>query len=323
MDYSELLTKINENLHKVKNEGEDFKCRFQGLFLPVGGESEMEWPNGLRLVLYFLGMLYVFLGVATISDVFMTGIEKITSSKRRVKNKETGRMVTVYVWNSTVANLTLMALGSSAPEILLSLIEICSDNFSLGPLGAGTIVGSAAFNLMMISSVCVLAIPDGEVRYIKEVPVYIVTASCSVFAYMWLMFILIPSSKDVCEVWEAVVTLLFCPILVFVAYLADRGYFSKNGEPAGGEDADKAKAIPDDVTDEELAALEQEIRNQHGATLTSEQVVKIMQAQYFSKHSRAYYRHAAMEMGLRGKKVDRSSNAPPRPQHLRGRRHLR
>lgn len=29
----------------------------------------------------------------------------------------------VAVWNPTVANLTLMALGSSAPEILLSCIE--------------------------------------------------------------------------------------------------------------------------------------------------------------------------------------------------------
>merc|ERR1719326_1713984 len=112
----------------------------------------------------------------------MNGIEKITSAKKRVVNKTTGKTITVYVWNATVANLTLMALGSSAPEILLSLIEITSANFMLGPLGAGTIVGSAAFNLLIISSVCVLAIPDGEVRYIKEVPVYVVTASFSVLA---------------------------------------------------------------------------------------------------------------------------------------------
>merc|ERR1719217_376370 len=141
----------------------------------------------------------------------MAGIEKITSNKKRVTDKETGKKRTVYVWNATVANLTLMALGSSAPEILLSLIEITSDNFFLGPLGAGTIVGSAAFNLLCISACCVAAIPDGEVRYIKEMHVYMITASCSVFAYLWLMFILMASSPDVCTIWEAVVTLLFCP----------------------------------------------------------------------------------------------------------------
>jgi solute carrier family 8 (sodium/calcium exchanger) len=34
---------------------------------------------------------------------------------------------TVNVWNPTVANLTLMALGSSAPEILLNVIQCVSE----------------------------------------------------------------------------------------------------------------------------------------------------------------------------------------------------
>lgn len=34
-------------------------------------------------------------------------------------------VIEVRIWNDTVANLTLMALGSSAPEILLSIIGIC------------------------------------------------------------------------------------------------------------------------------------------------------------------------------------------------------
>jgi solute carrier family 8 (sodium/calcium exchanger) len=34
-----------------------------------------------------------------------------------------------------------MALGSSAPEILLSCIEMFSHNFYAGDLGPGTIVG--------------------------------------------------------------------------------------------------------------------------------------------------------------------------------------
>lgn len=38
-------------------------------------------------------------------------------------NGETS-VATVRIWNETVSNLTLMALGSSAPEILLSLIEV-------------------------------------------------------------------------------------------------------------------------------------------------------------------------------------------------------
>ena len=56
-----------------------------------------------------------------------SSIEAITSGKRIVLKEDpyTGEFVQtkVNVWNPTVANLTLMALGSSAPEILLNVIE--------------------------------------------------------------------------------------------------------------------------------------------------------------------------------------------------------
>ena len=47
------------------------------------------------------------------------------------------QIVHVRVWNDTVANLTLMALGSSTPEILLSIIEVFTNNFKAGELGPG------------------------------------------------------------------------------------------------------------------------------------------------------------------------------------------
>lgn len=51
--------------------------------LPLFGDSEQDWPNGLRVVLYFLGLCWCFVGVAIISDFFMGAIEKITSKKKR------------------------------------------------------------------------------------------------------------------------------------------------------------------------------------------------------------------------------------------------
>merc|ERR1719265_2700153 len=98
------------------------------------------------------------MGVGIVADVFMGAIEAVTSKKRRVKLKDSDRYITVKVWNDTVANLTLMALGSSAPEILLSIIELLGNEFYSGDLGPSTIVGSAAFNLFCISAVCVSAI---------------------------------------------------------------------------------------------------------------------------------------------------------------------
>merc|ERR1719160_2187863 len=109
------------------------------------------------------------MGVAIVADIFMGAIERITLKKAKVHNPKTGKTVTVKVWNDTVANLTLMALGSSAPEILLSVIELVSNEFFSGDLGPSTIVGSAAFNLLCISAVCVVAIPNEEVRMVKDV----------------------------------------------------------------------------------------------------------------------------------------------------------
>ena len=88
-------------------------------------------------------------------------------------DNEEAEVIEVRIWNDTVANLTLMALGSSAPEILLSIIEVVSRNFEAGELGPGAIVGSAAFNLLSISAVCVASIPLGETRNIKGLPLII------------------------------------------------------------------------------------------------------------------------------------------------------
>ncbi len=75
--------------------------------------------------------------------------------------------IEVPIWNATVANLTLMALGSSASEILLSIIETVGNNFKSGELGPGAIVGAAAFNLLSVTATCIASIPNDESRKIK------------------------------------------------------------------------------------------------------------------------------------------------------------
>lgn len=181
-----------------------------------------------RGAVYFLGMVYMFLGVSIIADRFMSAIEVITSKEKEVivrKPDGTTTTVNIKIWNETVSNLTLMALGSSAPEILLSVIEICINNFQAGDLGPSTIVGSAAFNLFIITAICVYCIPEGENRTIKHLHVFFLTATWSIIAYLWLYFILSVSSVGVVHIWEAIVTLLFFPATVITAYIADKRLF--------------------------------------------------------------------------------------------------
>merc|ERR1719272_1933707 len=98
-----------------------------GIFLP-GFENHYTWSRGVRGFLYFVGLFYLFAGVAIMADAFMGAIEQITSSDT-LKKDEFGRQYITKQWNATVANLTLMALGSSAPEIILSLIEMIGKKY--------------------------------------------------------------------------------------------------------------------------------------------------------------------------------------------------
>lgn len=269
--------------------------------MPLGGASEQEWDNSLRIVLYLMGLLWCFMGVGIIADVFMGAIEAITSKKKRVKVKGTqraDRFMTVKVWNDTVANLTLMALGSSAPEILLSIIELLANDFFSGALGPSTIVGSAAFNLFCISAVCIVAIPDGESRRIKDTSVFAVTASFSVFAYVWLIVILLVVTPNMVDIWEGFLTFAFFPVLVVLAYLADIGTFSRHRE-----EVILKSVVAAEMTKEELAETILRMKQRHGADITDEQALSLIERETAKPKSRAEYRVAAVRNLTGGKKV--------------------
>ncbi|XP_033861017.3 sodium/calcium exchanger 1-like isoform X3 [Acipenser ruthenus] len=202
-----------------------YDCK-EGVILPVWEPQNPSIGDKVaRATVYFVAMVYMFLGVSIIADRFMASIEVITSQEKEITikkpNGETST-TTVRIWNETVSNLTLMALGSSAPEILLSVIEVCGHNFEAGDLGPSTIVGSAAFNMFVIIGICVYVVPDGEHRKVKHLRVFFVTATWSIFAYTWLYLILDVISPGIVQVWEGLLTLFFFPIFVLFAWVADR-----------------------------------------------------------------------------------------------------
>uniref|UniRef100_H2XSK5 Calx-beta domain-containing protein n=1 Tax=Ciona intestinalis TaxID=7719 RepID=H2XSK5_CIOIN len=187
-----------------------------------------------RGFIYIIAIAYLFIGVAIGSDVFMTSIEVITSKKRTIIiwDEELGENTKkeVLVWNETVANLTLLALGSSAPEILLATVETINEILSGnqakgGGLGFYTIVGSAAFNLLVITGICIISVPSPSHKSIRELGVFILTSMWSLLAYVWLLCVMLWTSPNVVEPWEAWLTLIFFPLLVITAYAQDNGWW--------------------------------------------------------------------------------------------------
>jgi solute carrier family 8 (sodium/calcium exchanger) len=121
----------------------------------------------------------------------------------------------VPIWNPTIANLTLLALGSSAPEILLKDL-----GKPAGVLGPASIVGSGAFNLLVITGISILSVD--EPKKIYDLGVYACTASFSLFAYSWMYFCLLINTENVVDINEAWLTLFFFFLLVSVSFAADK-----------------------------------------------------------------------------------------------------
>lgn len=177
-------------------------------------------------VLYCFILLWIFQAIGIVSDLFMDAIEVITSQtiaeEVKDENGEVIGSVDKVVWNATVANLSLMALGSSAPEIMLSVIEtVTLLGYIPGELGPSTIVGSGAFNLLIITAVSIMAV-DEKMKWIDDVGVFMTTAFFSVFAYIWMWLCLEIISPGVIQLWEALFTLICTLILLLSAYGMDR-----------------------------------------------------------------------------------------------------
>ena len=88
--------------------------------------------DGVLAVLYISFLVWLFIGISILADIFMEAIEQITSKSELVSIVDSdGNTIHVekMFWNPTIANLTLMALGSSAPEIILSVAD------TMGTLG--------------------------------------------------------------------------------------------------------------------------------------------------------------------------------------------
>ena len=101
-----------------------------------------DWEKNGGIVGYFVGVFFMFLGIAIVcDDFFVASLEKICEVLRL---------------SDDVAGATFMAAGSSAPELASSAMSLINPNAG-SEIGVGTIVGSAIFNILIIIGATVCA----------------------------------------------------------------------------------------------------------------------------------------------------------------------
>lgn len=92
-------------------------------------------PVNVEIILSILGLVLAFYALSRVTDsYFVESLEAISDRLRLT---------------SDIAGASLMAIGSSAPELFTSLLALIK-GMELAELGAGTIVGSALFNILVI-----------------------------------------------------------------------------------------------------------------------------------------------------------------------------
>ena len=101
--------------------------------------SSLDVTGGIALL--FVGVLYLFLGIAIVCDEYF--VESLDLISKRLG------------LSSDVAGATFMAAGSSAPELFSAFVAITNDA-AANDIGVGTIVGSAVFNILVIIGVTAL-----------------------------------------------------------------------------------------------------------------------------------------------------------------------
>ena len=100
--------------------------------------GETSLGDGFRAFLYFLGLAYCFIGLSAITARFFRSMENVVKHTREVVEIDPGSNREIIkhekVWNYTIADITLLAFGTSFPQISLAIIDSIRN---LGNLYAG------------------------------------------------------------------------------------------------------------------------------------------------------------------------------------------
>ena len=181
--------------HRVRRGESKTACK-RSWADPAGIKSPWSIP------LYFVGVCWCFAGIAHVAErYFAVAIQ---------------RMVEVWDLPPAVAGATLMAAGSSAPELIAELIATFVADTN--DVGTGTVVGSAVFNQLIIIGGAILASPGQRMTLdpralIRDVGFYAITIIVLILVFRdgrvvtaeaWTMLILYLVYVFLCAIWTRI-----------------------------------------------------------------------------------------------------------------------
>lgn len=137
-------------------------------------QGETALGDGFRAFLYCLGLAYCFIGLSAITARFFRSMETVVKHSRTVVEIDPLTNCEVVrhekVWNYTIADITLLAFGTSFPQISLATIDAIRN---LGQLYAGGLF------LFILALPLLIGYSNIEMKF-----AYVQTAICKIGAYV-------------------------------------------------------------------------------------------------------------------------------------------
>ena len=122
-----------ESRHGISSIIGTGKCESYLIF-----SSETSLGDAFRIFLYFMGLAYCFIGLSAITARFFRSMENVVKHSRKVVeiDRYNNTKIVRYekVWNFTIADISLLAFGTSFPQISLATIDAIRN---IGNLYAG------------------------------------------------------------------------------------------------------------------------------------------------------------------------------------------
>jgi len=191
------------------------------------------------LVIYLLGTLYLFVGIAVICDDYFTDALYVICDKLNL--------------SEDVAGATFMAAGSSAPELFTAVADAFGTKNSIG---VGTIVGSAVFNLVCICGLS--AVVPGETLSLDWRPL----ARDASFYFISICLLVLTLMDGKVYGYESVFFLLVYAIYITYMYFNEKivNYLCPGSGPSGDNAMDAAgvEAVQLEEDPETMAGLKEE-----------------------------------------------------------------
>lgn len=116
------------------------------------------------------------------------------------------------IWNlpANVAGASLMAMGSSAPELAIALLALFRGGGEYSDLGIGTIVGSAVFNILVITGASAIVKP-------AKITLTVVARDCIAYLTSIILLLFCFADSEI-TVYEAGLFVAFYGVYILVLF---------------------------------------------------------------------------------------------------------